>query len=78
MADAELESVHPYMSQGKKIKWHQVFLEMEPKDPRCAAEREMEREKKVNKAIVAALTPLLSGTIETQSQIRRTHAARQK
>lgn len=36
------------------------------------------REDIVNKAIVAALTPLLFGTIEIQSQIRRTHAGRQK
>ncbi len=32
----------------------------------------------VNKAILAALTPVLFGTIEIQSQIRRTHAGRQK
>ena len=36
------------------------------------------REEIVNKAILAALTPVLFGTIETQSQIRETHAGRQK
>lgn len=36
------------------------------------------RDEIVNKAILAALTPVLFGTIETQSQIRRTHAVRQK
>lgn len=53
---------------------------MEPRDPYCAARgRERKnREDIVNKAIVAALTPLLFGTIEIQSQIRRTHAGRQK
>lgn len=54
-----------------------MFFEIEPRDPRCAAGRKIEREI-VNKAILAALTPVLFGTIEIQSQIRRTHAGRQK
>lgn len=54
-----------------------MFFEMEPSDTRCATGRN-NREDIVNKAIVAALTPLLFGPIEIQSQIRRTHAGRQK
>lgn len=44
----------------------------------CSEGKKKNREDIVNKAIVAALTPLLFGTIEIQSQIRRTHAGRQK
>lgn len=43
-----------------------------------AVQRGENREEIVNKAILAALTPVLFGTIEIQSQIRRTHAGRQK
>ena len=49
---------------------------MEPRDPRCASGRKIEDI--ANKAILAFLTPTLFATIEIQSQIRGTHAGRQK